>query len=49
MRRRRKLSSAERDELRELVAALEGRAFAGSAIQRLSPIPLPKWLTRGRY
>jgi hypothetical protein len=43
------LSAAERDERRALVAALNARAFAGSAVQRLSPIPLPKRLTRGRY
>jgi len=49
LRRGRRLSSAEREELRSLVAALEARAFAGSAAQRLSPIPLPKWLTRARY
>ena len=49
VRRGRKLSPAEREELRTLVALLEGRAFAGSAVQRLSPIPLPKWLTRARY
>jgi hypothetical protein len=49
IRRARKLSPAEREELQTLVAALEARAFAGSAVQRLSPIPLPKRLTRARY
>jgi len=49
LRRGRRLSPAEREELRGLVRALDARAFAGSAAQRLSPIPLPKWLTRARY
>jgi hypothetical protein len=48
-RRGRRLSPAERDELRALVKALEARAFAGSAVKRLSPVPLPRWLTRARY
>ena len=49
LRRGRKLSTSERDELKTLVAALEPRAFAGSAVERLSPVPLPKRLTRARY
>jgi hypothetical protein len=49
LRRGRRLSAAERAERRALVAALNARAFAGSAVQRLSPIPLPKRLTRARY
>lgn len=49
LRQGRKLSAAERQERRDLLAALEPRAFAGSAVKRLSPIPLPKWLTRARY
>jgi hypothetical protein len=39
----------EREELRGLVGKLDTRAFAGSALARLSPLPLPKRLTRARY
>jgi hypothetical protein len=39
----------ERRELRELVAKLDPRAFAGGAADRLSPVPLPKRLTGARY
>ena len=42
------LSAAERDELADLVAALEPRLFAGSAVRRLSPLPLPKRMLYGR-
>ncbi len=49
VRRGRGLTRPEREELRELVAKLDSRAFAGSAVQRLSPVPLPKRLTRARY
>jgi hypothetical protein len=49
VRRGRRMTPAEREELRGLVSLLEARAFAGSAVQRLSPVPLPKWLTRARY
>jgi len=44
-----RLSPAERDELRGLVAKLDMRALAGSAAQRISPVPLPKRLTGARY
>jgi hypothetical protein len=40
-------SPAERDELAVLVAKLEPRAFAGSAADRLSPVPVPKRLLYG--
>ena len=43
------LSTAEREELRGLIAKLDARAFAGSAVERLSPVPLPKRLTGARY
>jgi hypothetical protein len=43
------LSAAERDELRGLVAKLDMRGLAGSAVQRISPVPLPKRLTGARY
>jgi hypothetical protein len=42
------LGAAERDELAALVAALEPRLFAGSAVRRLSPVPLPKRMLYGR-
>lgn len=47
--RRRGLSPVEQDELRGLVAKLDPRAFAGSAVDRISPVPLPHRFTRGRY
>jgi hypothetical protein len=49
VRRGRAMSVPEREELRGLVAKLDTRAFAGSALSRLSPLPLPKRLTRARY
>jgi len=49
VRRGRGLTVPEREELRGLIALLDTRAFAGSALQRLSPLPLPKRLTRARY
>ena len=49
VRRGPRLSAGERDELRDLVAKLDMRALAGSAVQRISPVPLPKRLTRARY
>src|SRR4051812_23577357 len=47
-RRGRKLSRAERRELVDLAAKLEPRAFAGTAAEKVSPVPLPKRLTGGR-
>ena len=49
VRRGRAMTAPEREELRGLIAKLDSRAFAGSAVSRLSPIPLPKRLTRARY
>jgi hypothetical protein len=46
LRRPHRLSAAERDELRELVAKLEPRAFAIAAANEISPIRFPRWLTR---
>lgn len=43
-----RLSSADRQELAELVAKLEPRLLAGEAVDRISPLPLPKRVTRGR-
>lgn len=45
VRRSRSLSEAEKDELRQLTAKLEPRAFAGAAADQLSPIPLPRRVT----
>jgi hypothetical protein len=42
------LAAAERDELAQLVAKAEPRLFAGMAADRLSPVPLPRRLVRGR-
>ena len=49
VRRGRALTPEERKELRVLVGKLDMRAFAGSAVSRLSPVPLPKRLSRARY
>jgi hypothetical protein len=49
VRRGRGMSAADREELRGLVSKLDARAFAGSAVQRLSPVGLPRRLTRPRY
>jgi hypothetical protein len=49
VRRGRGLSATEREELRSLVAKLDGRAFAGSVMERLSPVPIPRRLTGARY
>src|ERR1700730_18233276 len=48
-RRGRGLSATEREELRNLVGKLDARAFAGSVMERLSPVPVPRRLTRARY
>lgn len=45
--RRRNLAREEREELAALVAKVEPRRFAGLAIDRLSPVPLPKRLVHG--
>ena len=49
VRRSRKLDTNERDELRKLVRKLEPRAFAGSTVDRISPVPLPRRLTKAKY
>ena len=38
------LDESEREELYALLARLEPRLFIGSAVRRISPVPLPKWL-----
>ena len=48
VRRGRSLSASERDELRALAAKLEPRAFAGAALDKLSPVPLPGSITGRR-
>jgi hypothetical protein len=45
--RRSRLTSAERDELADLVAKLQPRLLMGEAINRLSPVPLPRRLVFG--
>ena len=46
--RRSRLSPDERDELAQLLAKAEPRLFAGAAVDKLSPVPLPRRLVRGR-
>ncbi len=46
--RPRSLPAAERRELLYLVARLEPRVLFGSAVRRVSPMPLPKRLLYGR-
>ena len=45
--RRRNLSEPERDELSDLVAKLEPRLLAGHAVDKLSPVPIPRRLVYG--
>ena len=49
VRRGPRLSAAERHELRGLVSKLDMRALAGEAVDRISPVPLPRRLTGARY
>ncbi len=42
-----RLSDADAHELRRLVAKLEPRLLAGTAVNRLSPVPVPKRLLFG--
>ena len=46
--RPRSLSAAERREFLGLVARLEPRYFLGTAVRRLSPVPVPNRLLYGR-
>jgi hypothetical protein len=46
--RPRSLPARERRELVSLVARLEPRLFFGTAVKRLSPVPLPRRLLYGR-
>jgi hypothetical protein len=42
------LSAEEREELAALVAKAEPRLFAGLAADKLSPVPLPKFIKHGK-
>jgi hypothetical protein len=43
------MTDKQKQELRRLVHKMEPRAFAGSAAERLSPLPLPRRLTKAKY
>jgi hypothetical protein len=43
-----RLSNAQRRELSALVEKAEPRLFAGAAADKLSPVPLPRRLVRGK-
>ncbi|MBA2763769.1 MAG: hypothetical protein H0U42_03685 [Thermoleophilaceae bacterium] len=45
IRRPRSLTPDQKVELRALVAKLEPRLFAGLVLDKLSPVPLPDWVT----
>lgn len=45
--RRTRLTGAERDELEGLLAKLQPRLLMGEAVNRLSPVPLPRRLVFG--
>jgi hypothetical protein len=45
--RRRNLSEAEREELAVLIARMEPRLLAGNAVDKLSPLRLPRRLLYG--
>lgn len=45
--RKSRLTASERTELESLIAKLETRGLAGDAINRLSPMPLPRRITHG--
>ena len=47
-KRRSKLTNLERAEMTKLVAKANPRRFAGAAIDKLSPIPLPRRLLYGK-
>ena len=48
VRRGRRMSAAEREELRRLLAKLEPRAFAFATADAFSPGPIPRWLARAK-
>lgn len=45
--RRSRLTGAEQDELEGLLAKLQPRMLVGTAVDRLSPVPLPRRLVYG--
>jgi hypothetical protein len=45
--RRSRLTGAEREELEGLLAKLQPRMLVGTAVDRLSPVPLPRRLVYG--
>jgi hypothetical protein len=47
--RRSRLTDAERDELESLLTKLAPRELMGGAVDRLSPVPLPRRLLYGRH
>jgi hypothetical protein len=44
---RSRLTDAERDELERLLDKLQGRRLLGHAVDRLSPVPLPRRIVYG--
>jgi hypothetical protein len=48
VRRGRRMTAAEREELRRLLAKLEPRAFAFATADAFSPVPIPRWLARAK-
>jgi hypothetical protein len=46
--RSQRLTEAEADELRGLLAKLEPRRLVGGTVDRLSPVPLPKRMLYGK-
>lgn len=46
--RSRNLSQRDRAELGRLIAKADPRLFAGLVAQRFSPVPLPRWVVRGK-
>ena len=41
------LSDEQRDELASLIDKIDPRLFIGTAMQKLSPVPLPRRVVRG--
>jgi len=46
VRRGRRMSAAEREELRGVLAKLEPRVFAAAAADAFSPVHVPRWVKR---
>ena len=43
------MNENDKRDLKRLVRKLEPRAFAGSAAERISPVPVPRRLTKAKY